>query len=87
MADLIDRAALGIGMANSLVFDKVEYAHGWNCAVEIIQNAPAVDAVPIDEMLELRNSLYETDKITMNGLKMLNELIAKYDGGRKEDGC
>lgn len=37
MADLIDRAALGIGKANPLVFDKVEYANGWNCAVEIIQ--------------------------------------------------
>lgn len=47
MADLIDRAALGIGRANPLVFDKVEYAHGWNCAVEIIENAKAVDAVPV----------------------------------------
>lgn len=44
------------------------------------------DAVPITELLELRNNLYETDRITMKGLKMLNELIAKYDGGRKEDG-
>lgn len=47
MADLIDRAALGIGKANPLVFDKVEYAHGWNRAVEIIQNASAVDAVQV----------------------------------------
>ena len=47
MADLIDRAALGIGRKNPLVFDKVEYAHGWNCAVEIIQNATAVDAVEV----------------------------------------
>ena len=52
-----------------------------------IESAPAVDAVAIDELLELRNSLYETDKITMKGLKMLNELIAMHDGGRKENGC
>lgn len=51
-----------------------------------IESAPAVDVVPIDELLELRDKLYETDKITMKGLKMLNELIEKYNGGRKEDG-
>lgn len=45
------------------------------------------DAVPITELLELRNSLYETDRITMKGLKMLNELIAMHDGGRKDNGC
>ena len=45
--DLIDRGALGIGIANPLVFDKTEYAHGWNCAIEIIQNAPTVDAVEV----------------------------------------
>ena len=42
------------------------------------------DAVPISELLELRNSLYETDSITMKGLKMLNELIAMHDERRKE---
>lgn len=52
-----------------------------------LEKAPAVDAVAIDELLELRDKLYETDRITMNGLKMLNELIAMHDGGRKEDGC
>lgn len=45
------------------------------------------DAVPISELLELRNSLYETDSITMKGLKMVNELIAMHDGERKENGC
>ena len=45
--DLIDRSALGIGICNPLVFDKIEYAHGWNCAIEIIQNAPTVDAVEV----------------------------------------
>ena len=45
--DLIDRGALGIGKANPLAFEKEEYAHGWNNAIEIIQNAPTVDAVPV----------------------------------------
>ena len=44
------------------------------------------DAVPITELLELRDSLYEADRITMKGLKMLNELIAMHDGERKENG-
>ena len=51
-----------------------------------IESTPAVDAVPIDELLELRDKLYSTDKITMKGLKMLNELIAMHDGGRKDNG-
>ena len=51
-----------------------------------IESAPVVDAVTIDELLELRDKLYETDRITMNGLKMLNELIAMHDGGRKDNG-
>lgn len=44
---LIDADALGIGKANPLVFDRPEYAHGWNCAVGIIQDAPTIDAVPV----------------------------------------
>lgn len=44
------------------------------------------DTVPLTELLELRDNLYEMDRITMNGLKMLNELIAKYNGEREEDG-
>lgn len=51
-----------------------------------IESAPAVDAVSIDELLELRDNLYDTDGITMKGLKMLNGLIAMHDGERKEDG-
>lgn len=62
MADLIDRAALGIGMANPLVFDKVEYAHGWNCAVEIIQNAPAVDAVETVRCKDCKHFMEYTEK-------------------------
>ena len=38
------------------------------------------DAVPTDELIQLRNDLYDTDAITMKGLKRLNELIFKYMG-------
>lgn len=54
--------------------------------IEKIKQAPTVDTVPLTELLELRDNLYEMDRITMNGLKMLNELIAKYNGEREEDG-
>ena len=50
-----------------------------------IESAPAVDVVAIDELLELRDNLYEMDMITMNGLKMMNELIGKYDGESDEE--
>ena len=51
-----------------------------------IESAPAVDAVTIDELLELRDKLYEADSITMQGLKMLNELIEMHDGRRTTNG-
>ena len=38
--DLIDRGALGIGKVNPLAFDKIDYAHGWNSAIDIIQQSP-----------------------------------------------
>ena len=91
MTDLIDRDALLADIDAAVVFSGrpgIQFAEicGANKIIERIKSAPAVDAVPIDELLELRDKLYETDRITMNGLKMLNELIIKYDGGRKEDG-
>jgi hypothetical protein len=47
MARLIDADALGIGKANPGAFEKPEYAHGWNSAIDIIRNAPTVDAVEV----------------------------------------
>lgn len=44
---LIDADALGICKANRNVFDKPEYADGWNSAVAIIEDAPTVDAVEV----------------------------------------
>ena len=47
MAKLIDLDALGIGKCNPDVFNDKGYAKGWNSAIEILQNAPTVDAVPV----------------------------------------
>ena len=44
---LIDADALGICKANRSVFDKPEYADGWNSAVAIVEDAPTVDAVEV----------------------------------------
>ena len=45
--DLISRSALGIGKAKRECFEDPKYADGWNSAVEIVENAPAVDAVDV----------------------------------------
>lgn len=44
-------------------------------------------AVPVSELLSLRDNLYEDKLITMRGLRDLNLLIAKYDGGKENGGC
>lgn len=47
MSDYIDRAALGIGLCNRDVFENKSYADGWNAAVKILKEAPAVDVSEI----------------------------------------
>lgn len=47
MSDYIDRAALGIGSCNRAVFENKSYADGWNAAVKILKEAPAVDVQEI----------------------------------------
>lgn len=49
-----------------------------------IAMAPTVDAVPVSELEELRDYLYEEDLIFMRGLAELNKLIANC--GAKMDG-
>lgn len=78
MTELIDRKKQ-IDWFSAYGLKYVEMRHVIKC----IEQATTVYAVPITELLELRDSLYEMDMITMNGLKMLNELIEKYDGERK----
>ena len=50
--------------------------------VEQMKTIPTVDAVPIPELIELRDRLNEDCLITMRGLRDLNMLIAKYEGGK-----
>lgn len=38
-----------------------------------------VPAVPLSELIALRDTLYDMDAITFSGLAKLNQLIAKYD--------
>lgn len=47
MSDYIDRAALGIGLCTRDVFENKGYADGWNAAVKILKEAPAVDVQEI----------------------------------------
>lgn len=54
--DLISRGALGIGKAKRERFDDPKYADGWNSAVEIINNAPAVDAVEVCRCKDCKNN-------------------------------
>lgn len=44
---LIDADALGIGKAKRDVFNNPAYADGWNSAIEIIKNAPTIEARPV----------------------------------------
>lgn len=48
--------------------------------VEQMKTIPTVDAVPIPELIELRDRLNEDCLITRRGLRDLNMLIAKYEG-------
>ena len=49
---------------------------------KLIEDEPTVAAVPVSELLSLRDNLYEDNLITMRGLRDLNMLIAKYEGGK-----
>lgn len=51
-------------------------------ARKLIEDAPTVAAVPASKILALRDALYEADAVTMRGLRNLNMLIAKYEGGK-----
>ena len=52
--------------------------------VEQMKKIPTVDAVPIPELIELRDRLNEDCLITRRGLRDLNILIAKYEGGKEK---
>ena len=55
---------------------------GIETVLEYAEYLPTVAAVPVSELLSLRDNLYEDNLITMRGLRDLNLLIAKYEGGK-----
>lgn len=54
-------------------------------ARKLIEDAPTVAAVPVSELLSLRDNLYEDNLITMRGLRDINMLIAKYKGEKTDE--
>ena len=51
------------------------FLRGIETAKEIVKSAPIEDSVPVNELLKLRDWLYENDAITMNGVKQINQLL------------
>ena len=78
---LIDADALINDRGNFIVIGA-----GDNICIDIadIAKAPTIYAVPVSELLSLRDNLYEDNLITMRGLRDLNMLIAKYEGGKTD---
>lgn len=73
--------------ADALINDRENFiviGAGDNICIDIadIEKAPTIEAVPVYELLSLRDNLYEDNLITMRGLRDLNMLIAKYEGGK-----
>ena len=65
--DLISRSALGIGKCNTEAFENKAYADGWNSAIAIIENAPAVDAVEVVRCGECKHYRPQKPIISRNG--------------------
>lgn len=40
---------------------------------------PAAAVVPLQDLVQLRDELYENDAILMSGLRMLNQFIAEHE--------
>ena len=59
-----------------------DFVLGIESVLEYAECLPTVAAVPVSELLSLRDNLYEDNLITMRGLRDLNMLIAKYEGGK-----
>ena len=75
--------------ADALINDRENFiviGAGDNICIDIadIAKAPTIYAVPVSELLSLRDNLYEDNLITMRGLRDLNMLIDKYDGGKTD---
>ena len=56
------------------------FLRGIETAKEIVKSAPIEDCVPLSAILKLRDWLYESDAITMKGVKQINQLLSEYSG-------
>lgn len=79
MARLIDADALKKRIKESTAILSVKVL-----AATLVNTAPTVDAVPLSELIELRDRLNYDGLITRRGLRDLNMLIAKYEGGKEK---
>ncbi len=61
------------------------FVYGVESVLEYAEYLPTVDAVPVSELLSLRDNLYEDNLITRRGLRDLNMLIAKYEGEKTDE--
>ena len=88
MARLIDSDELNKFPIRLNHYDKEHgnehYVFGIEAVLEYAEYLPTVAAVPVSELLSLRDNLYEDNLITMRGLYDLNMLIAKYEGGTEK---
>ena len=62
-----------------------DFVLGIESALEYAEYLPTVAAVPVSELLSLRDNLYEDNLITIRGLRELNMLIAKYEGEKTDE--
>ena len=61
------------------------FLRGIETAKEIVKSAPIEGCVPVNELLKLRDWLYENDAITMNGVKQINQLMLQMQKQGKEN--
>lgn len=61
------------------------FVFGIESVLEYAEYIPTVAAVPVSELISLRDNLHEDNLITMRGLRDLNMLIAKYEGEKTDE--
>lgn len=61
------------------IYNSDECKRGYiNCECARLFYVKTVPAVPVEELIALRDELYDTDAITMRGLAKLNQLMLNY---------
>lgn len=70
---LIDAGEAKVSLDWTLIGDAAD------AACRVIDNATTVDAVPLQDLKQLRDELYENNAILMSGLRTLNQFIAEHE--------